>query len=79
MYLNILTVVAVAISSIVVLITLGRISRQSDLLNKLLKSIDQKLTASKAKEDISASQIQRQIHDLNEELKMKKGNIDWKG
>ena len=79
MYLNILTVVAVAISSIVVLITLGRISRQSDLLNKLLKSIDQKLTASKAKEDISASQIQRQIHDLDEELKIKKGNIDWKG
>jgi len=77
--MGILTIIAVGISSIVVLVTLGKISRQLDQLVNLLKTIDKKLSGVQSKEDLSASQIQRQIHDLTSKLKEVKGDIDWKG
>jgi predicted PurR-regulated permease PerM len=74
-----LTIIAVVISGIVVLLTLGKISRQLDQLINLLKTTDKKWAVSQSKEDFSASRIQRQIDELTRELKIKKGDIDWKG
>jgi len=79
MVINTLTIVAVVINIVVVLLILGKIIRQLDNLVNLLKTIDKKLSGVQYKEDISASQIQRQIHDLTSKLKEGKGDVDWKG
>ncbi|MFH1230589.1 MAG: hypothetical protein V1709_03740 [Planctomycetota bacterium] len=76
--MSIITIIAVAISSIVVLITLGKITHQLDHIISLFKTIDKKLSDTQIKEDISASQIQRQVHDLDTKLKTIKGDINWK-
>jgi len=77
--MSIITIIAVAISSIVVLITIGKISRQLDHIIALLKIADKKLSETQVKEDISASQIQRQVHELDTKLKTIKGDVNWNG
>ncbi|MEW6026956.1 MAG: hypothetical protein AB1599_06665 [Planctomycetota bacterium] len=74
-----LTIIAVVLSSVVVLITLAKISRQLDGIINYLKKIDKELLSQISHEDISASQIQKQLGNLTKELKTKKGDIDWKG
>lgn len=44
-----------------------------------LPPIEKKLSASLSYEDLTSSQINRKMHDLEQQPKVKKGDIDWKG
>jgi uncharacterized protein YoxC len=74
-----LTILALAISSIVILITLGKLSRQLDKITTILNSMDRKLTYFHSIEDSKIIQSQSQLHDLIKEVKTIKHDIDWKG
>ena len=77
--MNIFTVIAIVVSAVVVLLTLGKISRQLDSIIALFKSTDKKLAVGKSQEDMTSSQILCHLHNLEQKIKTAKGDIDWKG
>lgn len=74
-----LTIIAIVISSVVVLVTLGRISRQLDSSIKVFKKISKHLLAGKSGEDVTISRIQREVDLLKQRVKTMNGDIEWKG
>ena len=79
--MNIITIIAVALSSIVVLITLGKISRQMDKILSALALITKKLASLQEEEETEASVTQSQISRLSKDVQSIKGDhgVDWKG
>ncbi len=77
--MSIFTVIAIVVSSVVVLLTLAKISRQLDNIICLFKSTDKILAAGKSQEDMTSSQILRNLHNLEQKIKTAKGDIEWKG
>jgi uncharacterized protein YoxC len=58
MYISALTMIAVVISGIVVLIVLGKMSRQLDKITTTLNGMEKKLTAFHSTEDSKIIQAQ---------------------
>ena len=79
MYISALTMIAVVIGGLVVLIVLGKISRQLDKITTTLTAMEKKLTAFHSTEDSKIIQAQGQLHELTKEIKTMKHDVDWKG
>ncbi len=77
--MTVFTIIAVVISSVVVLITLAKITCQQDKMIASLGKIEKKLSALTSIDDISSSRIQSQLHDLQKKINLSKGDVDWKG
>ena len=75
MIVGTLTIVALVVSSIVILVTLGKISRQLDNITTMFKVIDKKLAAG----NLTSTTIQEKIDWIEKDIKATKGDIDWKG
>lgn len=79
MVIDTLTVMALVVNIVVVLLTLGKISRQLDKLVNMFTGLDKKLSGVKHTEELSVSQLMTKIQGLETQLRAAKGDIDWKG
>jgi uncharacterized protein YoxC len=69
------TIVALVINFIVILITLAKLSRQMDSLQKVLKMVEKRIT----EEDHFIMKITEIVTRVEKGMQAKKGDIDWKG
>ena len=74
-----LTMASVVISSVVILLTLGRIFRQSTDMTASLKGIGTKLLLDKARNDITLDKMSCKISNLSQQIRSMKGDVAWRG
>ena len=73
--LSTFTMVALVINFIVILITLAKLSRQMDVIYKVLKMMEKRIT----EEDHFIIKISEIVTRVEKGLQAKKGDIEWKG
>lgn len=74
-----LALVAIVVCAVVILLALGKITRQLVFMTDLLKTLDRRSSSRKATADHGLARIHEKLDTLERSINARKGSVDWQG